>query len=166
MKKGKLFEIFEILNLLNNNKPAAIIWLSCIDEDRTIFELTKIWKVKSDSLYKNVEDGKSYREKLEELGLIKTKVGKKGKVILHSEVGWLAPILKQDKRISNEREALKILGSVEFRQAMSLDLLIKDMVEGRPRFYESNIEYWKEPFSWYKVVLDRIEKVKQEADKQ
>ena len=65
-----------------------IIWLSCIDSEKSIKHISTLWKAKYDVLYKG-----KIKEQLEDVGLITVRENKKGTIPEHlitSKTDWLA----------------------------------------------------------------------------
>ena len=138
-----------ILNLLNK-KSTTIIWLSGIDKQRNLTDITKLWDVdtRSKFLYKG------HKEKLKKLELVEvqfkpTKSSRIG-IFCSSKFDWLAdyfsylaneykqshivaiietffPILDMD-----EKEILKVLNSDAFRKGcMNLNFLIEEIASAK-----------------------------------
>ncbi|KXB02612.1 hypothetical protein AKJ45_03425 [candidate division MSBL1 archaeon SCGC-AAA261F19] len=151
---------FNKISELLSEKPAAIIWLSGIEGETDFPEIRQKWGIKSDVLYKeSTSTGNIYRESLEELGLITTKVARRGKFKVQSNLDWVPSFFKQlldkhknspvvphyvtiiEKIMPKEVGAMiRILNSNAFKKGcMKLDFLVGEIKKAR---FKS--AFWKE----------------------
>ena len=144
----------EILIVLEKKVP-FLIWISCIDKERNLTELSNMWGIKSPLLYGKI-DNKTYCKKLEELNLIKTRgedPGRGAKIWVYSKMDWLAEYIHYlaenqvmtslscvsedimpiyDMKIS---DILEILNSNIFRKGcMNLNFLIDEIASAKSFF--------------------------------
>lgn len=77
----------EIDNILSNSS-SKIIWLSCIDKERSLQQISQLWGYNYDTLYKD-----KTRDRLKEKGLVKVRKDTTGKLpayFIRSNLDWLA----------------------------------------------------------------------------
>jgi len=184
MKKWNIEEITKALD----DKPLAILWLSCIDKERTKSQISKIWGFQNPRLFSS-----KIMEKLEGLGLLTHKDDTKDGVLkrwLHSNLDWLVEYFIDVSKKNREsilylylekimsisscktKDVKDIVDSDIFRKVcMNLDFIIDEIRRARvdretlALFRKEDRLLMEEVFGWDSHLLfyDKLRKEKEKA---
>lgn len=176
----------EILELFSNyNQKAFILWVSGIDQERNISEISELWEVKSNIFSKKVDEDKygekKFREILEDLGLIEVTVGKANSQKINSKTEWLADLATFADNNFKERNDIKIgwstwlnlddtgelrsfFTSPLFRKKlMSLDLILEEVRweidSWNQEDNKEETDLWKKDISWQELLNQHIKAI-------
>ncbi len=160
----------EIVEHFNKKPSLAIIWLSGIEDERSIPEIKKIWgygdsRIFSQPVYrgKNADTDKNYLELLEDLGAIERERGSQNKNIIYSKTGWLAELVSDeiseyDFESQDQEEIQNFFESEAFRSLFQIDSVTTQVETNTEDSDEEKL--WKRELSWLNILKSRLKAIR------